>query len=225
MKNLFLASSIENKAVAKDIAGKINLQGLSLKALKAAFIPTAGEVEDDKSWIDDERKSLNQAGINTFDYTLTGKTPTDLERDLGNCDLIHVNGGNSFYLLLQAKKSGFDQFIRKQVDKGVIYTGSSAGSIIASPDIDISRKLETKVYEKELPDTRGFNLVDFIILPHWGSPIFKDLYLNQRLETAYKKGNKIILLNDDQYVEVKDGHYQIVDVNKKFNEKFEKLTR
>ena len=29
-----------------------------------------------------------------------------------------------------------------------------------------------------------------------------------------KKGYKIILLNDDQYVEVKNNHYQIVDITK-----------
>ena len=212
MKTLYLASSIENSAVAKDIARKISLQGENLKALKAAFIPTAGEPEKENGWLDADRNGLNKAGISTFDYTLTGKTPEDLERDLGGCDLIHVNGGNSFYLLLQAKKSGFVEFIRQQVNKGVIYTGSSAGSYITSPDIAIAQLLNHEAYAKELTDTRGFNLVDFIIFPHWGSEFFKESYFNQRLVNAYKKGNKIILLNDDQYVEVKDGHYQIVDV-------------
>jgi len=34
--------------------------------------------------------------------------------------------------------------------------------------------------------------------------------------TAYKncQGNKIILLNDNQYIEVMDNHYQIVDITK-----------
>ena len=161
MRQLFLASSIESSAW--NIAKKI-------KVKKAVFIPTAGDPEKEKDWIDNDRNGLNQAGIKTFDYTITGKTPQDLERDLGDCDLIHVNGGNTFYLMIQAKKSGFDKFVQKQVNQGVIYTGSSAGSICAGPDIDISRKLETKVYEKELTDTKSFNLVDFVILPHWGSP-------------------------------------------------------
>lgn len=209
---LYLASSIESSA--SHIAQRLSLQGLSLKVLKAAFIYTAGEVETDKAWIDDDRQGLNRAGIATFDYTITGKTPTDLEKDLGDCDLIHVNGGNSFYLLLQVQKSGFDKFIKKQVNKGVIYIGSSAGSYIVSPDIDIYETLDHKDVAPKLPNTKGFNLTDLSIFPHWGSDIFKDMYLNQRLELAYRKGYKIILLNDNQYVEVTDSIYKIIDITK-----------
>lgn len=211
MKQLFLASSIENLAVAKHIAKKITRP---LKNLKAVFIPTAGEPEKDKEWIKNDRNGLNQAGVNTFDYTITGKNAKDLERDLGNCDLIHVNGGDAFYLLLQMQKSGFDMFIQKQIEKGVIYTGSSAGSEVLAPNIEaLNKVVEQNIYREELTD-KGLKIVDFLIFPHWGSPLFKDLYLNQRLEYAYKKGNKIILLNDDQYVEVNGENYKIVDVSK-----------
>lgn len=205
MRKLFLASSIESSAW--HIAKKI-------KVKKAVFIPTAGDPEKEKDWIDNDRNGLNEAGIKTFDYTITGKTPQDLERDLGDCDLIHVNGGDAFYLLLQMQKSGFDKFIQKQVEKGVIYTGSSAGSEVVAPNIEVLDKvIEQNIYRQELTD-KGLKVVDFLIFPHWGSPIFKDLYLNQRLKNAYKKENKIILLNDDQYVEVSGGNYKIVDVNK-----------
>jgi len=205
MKSLYLASSIADSGA--HIAKKV-------KPKHAAFIITAGEPEKEKGWIDDDRNGLNKAGISTFDYTLTGKTPANLERDLGGCDLIHVNGGNDFYLLLQAKKSGFDQFINKQVNKGVIYIGSSAGSAVAAPDIAIASFWESdRKYLAMLPDTQGLNLVDFIVFPHWASELYKDLYA-KRLADAYQKGNKIILLNDDQYVEVKDDHYRIVDVTK-----------
>lgn len=209
---LYLASSIESSA--DHIAHRLSLQGLSLKALKTAFIYTGGEVEEDKTWIDADRNGLNQTGINTFDYTITNKTPADLEKDLGNCDLIHVNGGNSFYLLLQSQKSGFDKFIVNQVRKGVIYTGSSAGSYITSPDIAIARLIDHNPYVQQLKNTQGFNLVDFIVFPHWGSDNFKTEYLNERLQLAYQTGYKIILLNDNQYVEVSDGNYKIIDITK-----------
>lgn len=159
---------------------------------------------------------MNRTGIKSFDYTLTGKSRRDLERDLGGCDIIHVNGGNDFYLLLQAKKSGFDQFIKRQIKQGVIYTGSSAGSAIAAPDLAIACYWDQDhQYRKMLPDTKGFNLVDFIIFPHWASPIFRNNYLNLgKLTPAYKKGYKIILLNDNQYMEVTNGDYKIVDITK-----------
>ena len=113
--------------------------------------------------------------------------------------------------MLQARKSGFDKWIRESVENGKIYTGSSAGSIIASPDIKVIKNLD-KSYWKELKTFEGFGLVDFIIFPHWGNKYFKSSYLNHRLKTAYKPENKIILLNDRQYVKVENDMYQIAEV-------------
>lgn len=207
-KRLYLASSIDRtaKSIAKDIDGDPS-------GLRLAFISTAAEVEKgDLSWLNDDRDGLIRAGFDLFEYTITGKTPIDLKKDLENVDIVHLNGGNTFYLLLQARESGFDKWIKKAVDSGKIYIGSSAGSIIASPNIEISRTIETKIFEEELRSFRGFNLVDFIIFPHWGSNFFKDLYLGSRLKSAYKPKNKIILLNDWQYVKVENDFYKIVDI-------------
>lgn len=210
MKKLYLASSVDVTAagIAKDI-------GKDLKKLKLAFISTAAEPEKgNKDWLDNDRNGLIKAGFDLFEYTITNKTVRDFQNDLQNADIIHVNGGNTFYLLLQARKSGFDKWIKQAVINGKIYTGSSAGSIIASPNIEVLRILETKIYEKQLKAYDGFGLVDFIIFPHWGSKNFKNSYLNHRVDFAYKPENKIILLNDRQYVKVENDMYRIVEVEK-----------
>jgi dipeptidase E len=211
MKRIFLSSSINftAKAIAEEIG--------DVKKLKTAFIATAAEPKserEDIGWLNNDKQGLIDAGFDVFDYTITGKSPKDIEKDLGGMDIIHVNGGNTFYLLLQAKKSGFDKFIKKFVKKGGIYIGSSAGSIIASPDIAVTRNLDdAEHYEKQLENTNGFGLVDFIIFPHWGSEHFRDRYLNHRLNIAYNKDNQIVLLTDSQYVHVKNDFYKIVDIN------------
>lgn len=208
MKRLYLASSIDRtaKSIAEDIGG-------DAKKLKLAFIFTAVEVErDDLAWMDNDRNGLKNAGFNLFDYTITGKSLNEIDKDLKEVDIVHVNGGNAFYLLLQARKSGFDKWVKKAIAKGRIYIGSSAGSIIASPNIEITRKIETKIYEEELKTFDSFGLVDFIVLPHWGSEFFKDLYLKGRLDIAYKPENKIILLNDWQYVKAEDDMYRIIEI-------------
>lgn len=207
MKKLYLASSIDVTAsgIAKDI-------GKDPRKLKLAFISTAAEPEKgNKDWLRNDRGGLEKAGFDLFDYTITGKTVKDFQNDLHNIDIIHVNGGNTFYLLLQARKSGFNKWIKNFVDAGGIYTGSSAGSIIAAPNIEPLRILETKIYEKQLKTYNSFNLVNFIVFPHWGSKDFKNSYLNHRVDFAYKPENKIILLNDWQYVKVENNMYQIVE--------------
>ncbi len=206
---LFLASSIDQ--TAGDIAKRI---GKNPKKLKTAFINTAAEAEDQNNlgWLEDDRNGLVSGGFNLFDYTITGKTPAQIEKDLGGCDVIHVNGGNTFYLLLQARKSGFDKFIKSFVENGGIYIGSSAGSIVAAPDIGIRRKTKHEKFVPQLKDFKGFGLVDFIVFPHWANEEFKDDYLSKILIESYATSNKIILLTDTQYVLVEDDMYKIIDI-------------
>lgn len=205
MKKIFLASEIN--VVASHLAEKLNNL-----PLKTVFINTAAEpVTGDKQWLDDNKRGLVDAGFDVFDYTITDKSYEQLEKDLTDVEVIHVNGGNSFYLLSQIRKSGFDRLVKKQLEKGVIYFGSSAGSIVASPNIEITKKLESQLYADELKTFEGMGLVDFIILPHWGREGYEDFYLNNRLAVAYQEKNKIILLNDHQYVQVEGDSYRIVD--------------
>jgi dipeptidase E len=209
MRRLFLASEINR--VAHDIAKRI---GKDPKTLKTAFINTAAEAKDDPNpqFLNKNRNGLVEAGFNLFDYTLTDKTSDQIQEDLEGCDIIHVNGGVTPYLLLQARKSGFDKFIKKFVDEGGIYLGSSAGSIIVSPDIYIRLKEESEKYKEELKTFEGLSLVNFIIFPHWGRDKDKDPYLDFIIPNAYVTGNKIILLTDTQYVLVEDDMYQVIDV-------------
>ena len=137
-----------------------------------------------------------------------------MEEDLKNVDVIYVSGGNSFYLLEKAKESGFESVVKDLLSKGKKYIGTSAGSIIAGPDIYPAYYLDAAEEAKNLKNYKGISLVDFTVLPHWGSKHFKDRYLNQRLEHAYKLGYKLILLNDNQYVAVDGDKYRIIDVSK-----------
>lgn len=196
--------------VAKDIAEQIG------KGLKTVFITTASETEGpDLEWLHNDRRGLEDAGFDLFDYTITGKSSEQLEKDLKDIDVVYLSGGNTFYLLLQSRKSGFDKFVRKFMDNGGIYIGTSAGSIVAATDIYVARRLEIKAYEDQLKTFEAFGLVDFVVFPHWGSEYFKDTYLDERIENAYVEGNKIILLTDTQYIEVDGDMYKIIDVRDK----------
>jgi len=210
MKKLFLASEID--VVAKHIAKKLDKPAGQYKTV---FIPTAAEPEGiNRQWVKRNRKGLVDAGFNLFDYNLTGKTSKQIESDLKDIDIFHLNGGNMFYLLLQARKSGFDKFIKKAVKQGKIYTGSSAGSIIAASDITVTKIFKEKTYEQELKNFKAFDLVDFVIFPHWGRDDFKKEYRSKRIFHAYQENNSIICLNDYQYVQVEDNKCEIVDIRK-----------
>lgn len=208
MKKLFLASSID--VTASDIA-----KHLLVKGLKLIFINTPAEGENgDKQWLENDRTALVKAGFMVSDYTITGKTREQIKNHFARFDIIFVSGGNTFYVLEKIQQSDCAEIIRDYVEQGKIYVGSSAGSILAGPDIYPSYYLDAVKKAPNLKGYGGLNLTDVVVLPHWGSDYFKELYLNKRLEHAYTSKHKIILLTDSQYLKVENNRYEIIDVKK-----------
>lgn len=204
---LFLTSSVN--FVAGDIAKRIETKGKKL-----VFIYTAAEVEKgglNADWCQEDRQALVEIGFEVTDYTISNKQKLDLENDLRDFEVIFVSGGNTFYLLQQARKSGFVEVVKDLVNQGKIYIGSSAGSCIAGPNIYPTRSLDNPSKAPELHEYTGFNLVNFLVLPHWGSLIFKDEY-TQSTELIYAEDQiPMVILTDQQYVWVKDGKFEIVE--------------
>lgn len=150
-----------------------------------------------------------------FDYyDITAKTPGDLERDLAQYQTIYVQGGNTFYLLQEAQKSGFDTYITRRVREGMIYIGTSAGSVIAGIDTAANARPGKSYTDYELSGTAGFGLVNFAIIPHWGAESKKGDHLTYKIPQAYHEDYPYILLNNDQYIEVEDDWFNIVGTSK-----------
>lgn len=210
MKRLFLTSS--TNFVSQHLVKHINLT----KENKLVFINTPAEVEEgDKQWLEDDRRSLVDAGFDVVDYSITGKNKIQLKKDLANFDILYVSGGNTFYMLQQSLKTGFFNLVRDFVNnQGKIYIGTSAGSIIAGPRLlDYLLDLGEENIDDKLIGAEGFNFVDFIILPHWGSEGFKDLYLKSNLNKIYKKNQyPLLFLTDQQYVKIEEEKIEIFDV-------------
>jgi dipeptidase E len=204
---LFLTSSVH--AVAHDIAKRVDLS----KANKLVFIDTAAEPKgerEDLEWMRNDRQALVDAGFVVSDYTITGKSRSQLETDLDLFDYIYLSGGNTFYLLQQSQITGFDTLIKELVQKkGKVYIGTSAGSIITGPRLLDYFKAE----EVKLESRNCYGLVNFTVVPHWGSEDFKEKYLGERMEIVYKEDQvPLLLLTDNQYAHVQGGQIEIVDV-------------
>ena len=95
---------------------------------------------------------------------------------LKDIDILFSCGGNTFYILERAKKTGFDKYIKKFVKQGKLYVGVSAGSIIVHKTIEIAGwGLEGDRNEIGLRDLRGLNIFDTAILPHYHNKQKKEL--------------------------------------------------
>ena len=209
MGRLFLASNLQN--VTRMISRQLKNEQ---KGKKVICVITASEAEEgDKQWLQDDITALQDMGMDTTEYTITGKKQSDFVKDFKDITYVFVSGGNTFYLLEKAQESGFINFIREYIKQGNTYFGSSAGSVIAGPDIYPVLRLDSLEKAPHLKGYKGFGFIDLVILPHWGSDKFRNLYLNHRLEHAYNENYKLILLTDYQYLCVdSNGSYQILDV-------------
>jgi len=206
MQQLFLASSADE--VMDDI-----IKHLSFKPnhYQIAFINTAAESEKgDHWWVKADRKKAEEVGFTIDEFSITGMDKNHIEERLKDKQGIFVCGGNSFYLLDQVIKSGFDQILKDKINKGIIYIGSSAGSMIIGKNIDLVPDIDDPTQAPGLKSD-GLGIIDLAIQPHWGNKIFKNEY-KKSFNNIYNGKAKIILLRDNQYILVEDQNYQIVQV-------------
>lgn len=207
MRQLFLTSEVN--LVAQDISDKIKTKSGNLKT---AYITTPierGYDNDDLEWHKQNKKSMQNAGFDIFEYTITDKNIGDFKKDLSEVDVVYVEGGSLVYMLNQARKTGFDIFLREFIENGNPYIGTSTGSFIASTDTEAGLSLED-YFEDDFNPT-GLGLVNFLVMPHWGTSDFKNHY-KKMPQKSYTTRTPMIILCDNQYVWVRDNLFEIISV-------------
>lgn len=191
----------------------VKLLPKDVSQIKVAFIPTAANCEPDKSYIYSSFDELKEMGVrDIINIDLENENKKSLLQKFSDCDVIYVNGGNTYYLLDRMRKSGFDLIIKDLLNEGKIYVGLSAGSMVAGPDIE-SAGWPVDIHDQNIvnmTDTKALNLVPFELSPHF---IESDRPV---LERRTKEVNyPVIAITDKQAVLCVDGKYKIVGEGEK----------
>ena len=149
----------------------------------------------------------------TFDKFGVSKYEMWLEEDLEknkkvsplNYSGIYIGGGNTPYLLLKLRESGFLEFIDKAPKNGIPIYGGSAGAIIFSKTI-----ISSLMYDKNwsnLSDLSGMNLIgNYEIACHF-SDKERNLILN-----LIKKNNikKLVALSERNALEINEKGFRLI---------------
>lgn len=172
--------------------------------------------EERKNRINEKLELFRQNGFIAQELDLRsyfGSLPEKLEKYVDNYDpgLIYCLGGDMFLLATALNVSGIDEIIRRRVKSGnSVYGGSSAGSTVASPDIEIYERDELQV--ETIPGyygieaiTSGLGLIDNYIIPHVGVEKFakRTKFYKSQLQKIH--ADYITLSDGDVYI-VDDGH-------------------
>lgn len=179
--------------------------------IDTAAEPEIGIVDGDDDWLQADLQSLRNQGYQVDRYTVTGRTHEQIEIMIDTYDIIYMSGGNAVYLLSQLQTTNAFELIEEKVNLGKPYIGSSAGSIIAGPKIPIYLEDSEGV---NIQDVTGFQFTNTIIVPHWGSVHFKEMYLEHRLKLAYLASEPpFLLLSDFHYVSIDGNRIEVINTN------------
>lgn len=217
LQNLYLTSSFRGKGVANLVINDIErLLGKTANEIRVLYITTAGNLhpKEQRVWIDEGRKILQEHGWQVFDYDIENKSEMEVEEVVSQSDVIFVQGGQCIYMLEQAQKCKLGEIVKRALAKGVPYIGESTGSIIAGRDISAYRFLANDRRENPpvLENYNGFGLVNFLIKPHWNNPDKLAKYeanIVGNFEKFFEINEPIIFLNDNQLVRVEGDNFQI----------------
>ncbi len=204
MKLLLTSAGFENKNVK---AAFLEIIHKPLSELKLIFIPTASRFKEEIVYVQKSKEELLSFGIlekNIKTVHLDHKISYNKVKDY---DCVYVCGGNTFYLLDQIRKTGFDKILKDYLKEDKCYVGVSAGSIIMSPDISIAGIGETgDENDVGLKDVRGLHFIDVILTPHY-------VESEKKFIEEYRKKSKykLITLTDKQAFLVIDNKTKIIN--------------
>ncbi len=218
MKLLLTSNGFMNTSIEKDF---LELTG-NRTNLKVAIIPTAG---DPIEWVPESIGSEkyiakllpnknNPEESNTYLYFKNNgydviiadlkEDPEKLKEKLESVDIIEVGGGDVNWLLDWAKKSKLDTYLKDLLNKGVVYVGSSAGSMLVNPDIGFTWWEPEEKWEGT--DHVGLGIIDFMFQPLHGrtdeSTVDTLIERKKYMQTVLDYPWKIFLVKDGQAIKV-----------------------
>ena|SRR3989344_3098470 len=216
MKLLLTSGGISNSSIAdafNDLVGKASSE------VKIGYIPIAANAEaGNKDWVIKDFINFWRYGYNWIDIVDPSAIGINWKTRLADVDVVALSGGNTFHLLDQARKTGFDKWLTNNLNSK-IYVGSSASSILVTPTINIAGM--GVFHDENLPnlkDLTGLNFVDFEIVPHspgWASYEEVEKYAKSASHKVYALDDMSAIKVDGQKTEIiSEGAWKVYNQNK-----------
>ena len=202
MKLLLTSGGVRNRSIA---AALVELVGKPAGETKVAYIPTAANVEEgNKDWFISQFLCLWRYGYNWIDVVDPSATNVDWRTRLSDVDVIFVSGGNTFHLLDQYRQTGFGDWLTENLGSKV-YVGVSAGTIVATPTIEIAGVEPGDANLPNLADLTSLGWVDFEVEPHCDQARFATIEAY-----AESRSNSVYAIDDATAIRVENGSVDVI---------------
>ncbi|HMS50636.1 MAG TPA: Type 1 glutamine amidotransferase-like domain-containing protein [Candidatus Saccharibacteria bacterium] len=206
MKLLLTSAGITNQSIAKALE---ELCSKSAEDVKVGFITTAANVEEgNKDWYINQFTNLHKYGFGWVDVVDPSAADVKWQKRLKDVDVVFVSGGNTFHLLNQYRKTGFEGWLRENLESKV-YVGVSAGTIITTQSLDVCTIEPRDPNLPGLDDISGMNLVDFEVEPHCDEARFATV-----AAYATEHGKPVYAIDDQTAIQIIDGKVDVISEGK-----------
>jgi dipeptidase E len=200
MSRLFLAAEAKHP----DSLEKLDSFVCGFNDKRIAYIPTASNGEIYGAWKAGgsirAAQSLNAKSLEIVE--LEDQTYKDVITPIRSADILWMAGGMSGYLLYWIRRVELDKALPEILDKGIVYVGSSAGSMICSHTQQVGEWFlgEPEPGASLIP---GLGLIDFEIYPHYEEELLPEI------KKKWKKG-QLYLLKNGEVITVVDGKFKVL---------------
>jgi dipeptidase E len=155
---------------------------------------------------------MKELGFNIELFDIKGKSEQEVMKFLGVMDIIFVGGGNPFYLLEAMRECNFEKVLRKLLKKGIVYIGSSAGSMVAGQTINMAQwEIPQDDSDKNivsLKNLKGLNLVPFDVFVHY-KPEYAEI-IKKEIPNPKKRAKRLKILTDEQAILVQGTEVDLI---------------
>ena len=189
---ILTSSSFSNRKIKSFFEALVKKRSYS----KAAIVTTAHPKKEKAVW---NATTANQFKSMGLDYYFVDFELGEVIKD--NTDVVYVCGGNTFRLLKFAREVKFKEQIEDLFNSNGIYFGSSAGSIILSPDISVAAEISPDKNIFELRNLAGLGFIDFHVVPHYTDDY---RFKVQQFEKRHKE--PVEVLRDGEAIYIKDSY-------------------
>lgn len=178
------------------------------------FIPTASLHDKLSFHIKADRRALKRLGMVLNELEISTASSDEIESRISQTDYLFVDGGNTFFLLQELRRTHADALITAHIGQGKPYIGASAGSIILSGNIEYARLMDNP---KAAPGLHGdfsaLSVVDFNIVPHYGSTPF--IRATTNMMTQYSPSLNLCPIRNNEALIVQNDKARIVTAGKR----------
>lgn len=179
-----------------------DMTGILKSEMKIGYVTTASKGARDKTFFEKVKNAMRENNIAFEEIDIEGKSKDEMLNFFKNKNVIHVEGGNTFYLLKAIRETGFAEILKELLSEGKVYIGTSAGAYIMCPTIEVANWNETGRDRFGLTDFSALNYVPFVLKVHYKDEA--EILVKEKMKTLkyplrILRDGQGIIKEDDKY--------------------------